>query len=89
RFAPAWEKLQNNFRAPFMLLKAFHHWFDGLKTLKLIHHLSAGPFPRAEPEFVIPEFLSWAGLEPLEGLEKQLSLLRRIQIGGSDLGALS
>jgi len=81
RFAPTWEKLQKNFRLPPLLFKAFHHWFGGLKTLKLIHHLSAGPYPRTRPDSVIPEFLRWAGLEPLEGIENQISLLRRLQIG--------
>ena len=81
QFAPTWEKLKKNFHAPPLLFKAFHDWFDGLKTLRLIHHLSAGLYPRAEPDSVIPDFLKWAGLEPLEGIEKPLSLLRRVQIG--------
>ena len=84
KFALTWEKLKINFHAPPLFLKAFHDWFDGLKTLKLIHHLSAGPYPRAEPEFVIPEFLRWAGLKPLEGIENQLSLLYRVQVGADD-----
>ncbi len=83
-FAPVWEKLKKNFHAHPLLFKAFHDWFDGLKTLRLIHHLSAGPYPRAEPDSVIPDFLKWAGSEPLEGIEKPLSLLRRAQIGETD-----
>jgi hypothetical protein len=84
KFAPTWKKLTNNCHAPPLLLKAFHNWFDGLKTLKLIHHLSAGPYPRAEPDLVIPGFLKWAGLEPPEGIKNQLFLLCRIQVGGDD-----
>ena len=83
KFPLTWEKLKKNFRAPALLLKGFHHWFDGLKTLKLIHHLSAGPYPRTGPEFVIPEFLRWAGWEPLKGIENQLALLRTLQIDES------
>ena len=82
-FPLTWQKLKKNFRAPALLLRGFHHWFDGLKTLKLIHHLSAGPYPRTEPDFVVPEFLRWAGLKPFEGTERQLALLRRLQIGES------
>ena len=82
-FPITWQKLKKNFRAPALLLRGFHHWFDGLKTLKLIHHLSAGPYPRTEPDFVVPEFLRWAGLKPFEGTERQLTLLRRLQIGES------
>jgi hypothetical protein len=81
RFPANWEKLKTNFRNPAHLLRGFHQWFDGLKTLKLIHHLSAGPFPRGEGDSVMPRFLAWAGLEPAKGFAKQLSLLCRIQTG--------
>ena len=81
KFPLTWEKLKKNFHSPVLLFKGFHHWFDGLKTLKLIHHLSAGPYPRTEAELVMPEFLRWAGLKPLEGMERQLMLLRRLQVG--------
>jgi len=81
QFIPTWGKLQNNFRSPSLLLKGFHQWFDGFKTLKLVHHLSAGPFPRGEPEEVLPGFFAWAGLEPAGEVEGWLFLLRRIQIG--------
>jgi hypothetical protein len=49
--------------------------------MKLIHHLSAGPYPRKDPESVMAEFLGWAGLEPVEGIGPQLELLRKVQIG--------
>jgi hypothetical protein len=81
RFPAVWGKLRENFRARSTLRSGFHAWFDGLKTMKLIHHLSAGPFPRGEPESVMPVFLRWANLEPVDGLGNQLDLLRKIQIG--------
>ena len=80
-FVSYWEKLRKNFHSPALLLKAFHEWFDGLKTLKLIHHLSAGPFPRRNPEQAVPELLKLAGLDPLKGINEQLELLRSLQIG--------
>jgi len=80
-FPITWQKLKKNFPAAPLLLRGFHHWFDGLKTLKLIHHLSAGPYPRCEPDLVIPEFLRWAGWNPPVGTERQLALLRRLQSG--------
>jgi len=79
-FITAWDKLKKNFRDRSTLMSGFHGWFDGLKTMKLIHHLSAGPFPRGEPERVIPELLKWGGLEPIEGIDSQLDLLRSLQI---------
>jgi hypothetical protein len=80
-FITVWGKLRKNFRDPSNLMAGFHGWFDGLKTMKLIHHLSAGPLPRSEPECVMPGLLEWAGLEPVQGIDSQLTLLRAIQIG--------
>jgi hypothetical protein len=80
RFEFIWEKLQRNFPASRNLWKGFHDWFDGLKTMKLIHYLSAGPYPRQDPESVMAEFLGWAGLKPVEGIGPQLELLRKVQI---------
>jgi len=81
QFPAVWNKLKKNLRTPSTLLSGFHGWFDGLKTMKLIHHLSAGPFPRKEPEEVLPGLLQWAGLDSVEGIAKQLAVLRKIQIG--------
>ncbi len=82
RFSCLWDKLRKNFKPGPGLARAFHRWFDGLKTMKLVHHLSAGPFPRMEPEEAVPGLLSWAGLEPVSGIDRQLGLLRAIQSGG-------
>lgn len=81
RFPVIWEKLKKNFKSRSKLRAGFHEWFDGLKTMKLIHHLSAHAFPRSEPEKVGPALLQWAGLRPLKGIDEQLTLLRQIQIG--------
>ena len=81
QFPAVWNKLKKNLRTPSTLLSGFHGWFDGLKTMKLIHHLSAGLFPRKEPEEVLPGLLQWAGLDSVEGIAKQLAVLRKIQIG--------
>ncbi len=80
-FRDVWEKLRRMSRDDASLATAFHGWFDGLKTMKLIHHLSAGPYPRSQPEEAVPCLLQWAGLECLTGVEEQLSLLRNVQIG--------
>ncbi len=80
-FPAVWDKLCKNFPDPSKRIPAFHGWFDGLRTMKLIHHLSALTLPRKEPEEVLPDLLKWAGLERTYGIEEQLSLLREIQIG--------
>lgn len=87
QFSEVWEKLKNNFHGPAALQGAFHGWFDGLKTMKLIHHLSAGPHPRGEPEGIMPGFLRWAGLITIGTSEDPLSLMRRIQNGADDPSA--
>jgi hypothetical protein len=81
RFADVWDKLRRNHPLPKSLIKAFHGWFDGLKTMKLVHYLSEGPFPRCEPNEALAELFAWRGLEPVYGLEACLDLLRRIQNG--------
>ncbi len=80
QFGQAWEKLRKNFRSPPALKAAFYGWFDGLRTMKLIHHLSAAAYPKGEPEDLMGEFLAWAGLTAQSDLKEQLSLLRQIQI---------
>jgi hypothetical protein len=78
-FQEVWAKLQKNYHSPRQLQSAFHIWFDGLKTLQLVHHLSAGPFPKAEPEEALPSLWQWAGFVPPATLAEHLSLLRRLQ----------
>ena len=45
RFATDWTVIRKNCRAAGQLRRQFHVWFDGLKTLKLVHHLSRSVFP--------------------------------------------
>jgi hypothetical protein len=81
RFEEIWGKLRGNNPGREALLKAFHGWFDGLKTMKMIHHLSAGPFPRCEPDSALADLFTWGGLVPVSGIENQLEALRNLQIG--------
>jgi hypothetical protein len=81
RFADVWDKLRRNHPLRTALLTAFHGWFDGLKTMKLIHHLSDGPFPRCEPDEALAELFAWRGLETVSGVEMRLELLRKLQNG--------
>jgi len=39
-FVETWDKLKKNFPLRKNLLQQFHAWFDGFKTLKLIHYLT-------------------------------------------------
>ncbi len=80
-FSEVWPKLQKNYPSSPQLLSAFHVWFDGLKTLQLIHYLSLTSFPRGEPSETLPALWRWAKLNPAPNIEEQLNLLRKIQIG--------
>jgi hypothetical protein len=81
RFAGVWDKLRRNHPVQSALITAFHGWFDGLKTMKLVHHLSAGFFPRCEPDKALAGLFVWRGLEAVNGVEARLDLLRKLQIG--------
>jgi hypothetical protein len=76
-----WSNLKKNNPGRVNLVKAFNGWFDGLKTMKLIHHLSDTSFPRCDPDEAMPELLEWTGVESVTGIEEQLELLRKIQLG--------
>jgi hypothetical protein len=82
-FVDVWEKLAKNSRDPSSLLSAFHSWFDALRTLKLIHHLSDTIFLRETQEESLPQLLRWAGIEPAEDPDAQLALLRTLQASGA------
>jgi hypothetical protein len=84
-FTDVWDKLRRNHPGRERLLTAFHGWFDGLKTMKLVHHLSAGPFPRCEPDEALAELFTWRGLEPATGAAARLDALRRLQNGADNL----
>ncbi len=45
-FAAAWDRIGKNCRDEAVLRRHFSSWFDGFKTLKLIHHLTDAGYPR-------------------------------------------
>jgi hypothetical protein len=45
RFSEDWRMIRNNSTDPRQLRRQFHVWFDGLKTLRLVNHLSRSAFP--------------------------------------------
>jgi glycosyltransferase involved in cell wall biosynthesis len=70
RFPEKWKAIYGNHGDPFHLRRQFHIWFNGLKTLKLIRHLSRLDFPPVE---------MFAGLDRLlEMTGKEILLLKKI-----------
>jgi len=48
RFPDNWEVIRKNSASPAHLRRQFHFWFDGLKTLKLVHYLDRSHYPPVE-----------------------------------------
>lgn len=75
-FVSTWERLRRNHPRPEALQRAFHGWFDGLASLRLIHALCR---ERLSPEAALPELLAWAGLPSGDGTGQFLARLRERQ----------
>ena len=78
-FVAVWGRLSRNHATAAARRAAFHGWFDGLKTTRLLHYLAAGPWPRCGPERAVPELMNGIGLGAAAGAEEQLMQLRRLQ----------
>lgn len=77
-FASVWERLRRNSPDAERLKEAFHGWFDALKTVRLIHHLTLS-FPRCTAEHSLPDLFRHCDIAPADGELAQLNLLRTIQ----------
>ena len=78
RFAAVWDRLGENSGNREAHQVAFHGWFDALKTVRLVHHLSLS-FPRCPASESLPELLRFCDLPRAEGEWAQLRLLRGLQ----------
>lgn len=79
-FTATWACLQANHTAPQQRLRAFHGWFDGLKTLRLVHRLCDNGFERQPPERVLRHLFSWCDLDSSGSMPDQLTRLRQHQM---------
>ncbi len=72
-----WPRLQSTHKSEVQRSQAFHLWFDGFRTMRLIHVLcDVGPC-RGEPEDVLPDYFSWEGRAcpgTLSGMLEELRL---------------
>ena len=73
RFAIDWPVIRRNCPDAEHLRRQFHVWFDGLKTLRLVHHLSRSAFPP------VPMFEGLKGL--LDRMGKAIPSLAGIPAG--------
>lgn len=77
-FEQVWERLGKNSGGAGGLQGAFHGWFDALKTVRLVHHLSLY-YPRCQACEALPPLLDHCGMTAPEGEKAQLELLRGLQ----------
>ncbi len=75
-FALIWDRLQNNHRCEMQRIRAFHHWFDALRTRQLLTRLSA---TTCDPVPLVEELLDWGGYPGCRDTCSQLALLERVQ----------
>lgn len=76
-FCESWGRLQANHCRDEQRLAAFHEWFDALRTLRLIHHLSDVVWPRRQQAAALAPLLRWAGYPAeVDKLPNLLVLLR-------------
>jgi hypothetical protein len=61
RFDAAWHNIRRNCPDESHLVRGFHVWFDGLKTLRFVHHLSRTAFPPVPLVRGVPGLLDRAG----------------------------
>lgn len=80
-FTDVWQKLQKNHPKQEPFIKAFHDWFDGLKTMKMIHYFSDDLFPRCQPDEALKPLFIWGGISFSVNCEEQLEALRMVQLG--------
>jgi len=76
-----WARLCRNHTGQQSRLAALHGWFDGLKTTRLIHHLTDMGWSRQTAVEALPPLFKQAGLPAVKDADMQLMLLRQRQIG--------
>ena len=86
-FMTVWPRLQRNARDPAQLHLQFHRWFDGFKTIKLIHYLRDHGLPLREMFSSVIALLEWsrkpfpsAASEIREDIGLQIDLLNHLRV---------
>ena len=93
-FGRAWERLRENSASPAQLHCQFHRWFDGFRTLKLIHYLRDNGYPERGMFDSVARLLAmagvsapaldWGALRDDVGAQRGLAeLMRQLRLGGS------
>ncbi len=73
-FSHAWSKINAVSKKKEALVKHFHVWFDGFKTLKMVHYLTRESLPRVNMFAALGLLLSMSGMSRFDLSEKQKML---------------
>ena len=87
KFEESWNKIVENCKTDAQLAKQKHSWFDGFRTLKLIHYLRDNGLPQVEmytaAETLLSKFGKGIGFNPTDDFysnpDKQLPYLERLR----------
>ncbi len=71
-----WPRLQSTHQNTVRRLHAFHTWFDGFRTMRMIHMLCDNGLCRSESEGILDEYFKWDGRTCPETLTGMLEVLR-------------
>ncbi len=71
-----WSAIQGNHRTAEARLQAFHIWFDGFKSLRLIHTLCERQHQRDEPGKLLPQYFAYEQVECPRTMKDMLEKLR-------------
>lgn len=77
KFVATWQRICTTHKDVTRRQRAFHEWFDGLKTMRLIHALSDQAYPVAEAAEHVPSLLNLTAIECGENAEQWLAALRK------------
>jgi len=78
-FSRQWTKLQANHAAKEQFIRAFHGWFDGLRTRQLLGCWAQQRLV-AEELKLVGELLAWGGTAVADDLPGQLVALEKLQL---------
>lgn len=73
-----WPRLRANHQSREGLARAFHGWFDGFRSMRLIHLLCDAGLRRGEPARLLAEYFAWDNHDCPATLAGMLAELRRI-----------
>ena len=77
KFVATWQRISTTHRDQRRRQRAFHEWFDGLKTMRLIHYLSDHRYPVGKASEHVPDLLNLLALEGGDNAEQWLAVLRQ------------